>query len=86
MKIKKFLGTTVITFLITVLWLPSLHTGIVHASEDGAIFSSNGVKLEPNTISQEIVEEPETLQEALELIKKELINLEKLYDQAHSEF
>jgi CHAT domain-containing protein len=86
MKIKKFLVTTVITFLITVPWLPILHIGIVQASEHGAIFSSNGLKLEPNTISQEIVKEPETLQEALELIEKELINSEKLYNQAHSEF
>jgi hypothetical protein len=86
MKTKKFFVTTVITFLITVLWLPILHIGIVQASEAGAIFSSNDLKLEPNTISQEIVKKPETLQESLDLIEKELINSEKLYDQAHSEF
>jgi hypothetical protein len=79
MNIKKAFLITITTFLLTVICSFILHNDTVHSSE-------NGVNFAPNTISQEIVEEPETLQEALDLIEKELINSEQLYNQAHSEF
>ncbi|NER97443.1 MAG: CHAT domain-containing protein [Symploca sp. SIO1B1] len=86
MKIRKAFIITVMTFLLTILWLPILHVSTVSSPVNNATFRLNTVNLDHNIIAQDSVKDVENSQEVLDTIESKLINAEQLYSQANLEF